>query len=103
MLRGTCQYYLAYRANTSAREAALLRKLEADFADSYHGTRGKLKHKGGESRGRRVTGNGKVKGGMHKHLQFTRGHESHRGNSNGSRGGAKFSPRPPFVSFPQIE
>lgn len=103
MLRGTCQYYLAYRANTSAREAALLRMLEADFADSYHGTRGKLKHKGGKSRGRRVTGNGKVKGGMHKHLQFTRGHESHRGNSNRSRGGAKLSPRPPFVSFPQIE
>ena len=50
MLRGTCQYYLAYRANTSAREAALLRMLEADFADSYHGTRGKLKHKGGELR-----------------------------------------------------
>ena len=95
MLRGTCQYYLAYRANTSAREAALLRKLEADFADSYHGTRGKLKHKGGESRGRRVTGNGKVKGGMHKHLQFTRGHESHRGNSNGSRGGEQnFLPVP---------
>ena len=103
MLRGTCQYYLAYRANTSAREAALLRMLEADFADSYHGTRGKLKHKGGESRGRWVTGNGKVKGGMHKHLQFTRGHESHKGNSNRSRGGAKLSPRPPFVSFPQIE
>ena len=46
--------------------------LEADFADSYHGTRGKLKYKGGESRGRWVTGNGKVKGDMHKHLQFTR-------------------------------